>query len=302
MDRPRLIVLRPTLFCLTSEKNWRVADDIMAEPTLDAPSRADLAAQAWAEVCELLDLQLSPLGMRAIDALSPILGDAVVDIGCGAGQTVLQLAERVGPEGRVIGVDVAPRLLDLAKRRADGLRQVSILKADAQTVELPSQSADGIFSRLGVMAFVDPLAAFSNFQRMLKPWGRLAFVCWRALEENELDLMPLRATGLETMVDPTPFSLADAGYLRATLKAAGFEDVTLRANDEQVSSGSLEAMATVLLRVGPLGKILRENPDLRVSAEPRLRAALADREEHGAVALRAATWIVTARRGDERSA
>lgn len=166
---------------------------------------------------------------------------------------------------------------------------------------LPDQSADGVFSRFGVMAFADPLAAFSNFQRILKPSGRLAFVCWRALEENELDLLPLRAAGLESIVDPTPFSFADAGFVCATLEAAGFEDVTVQANDERVSSGNLEDMATVLLRVGPLGKILRENPSLRMSAGPRLRAALADHEVHGAVALRAATWIVSARPGARRS-
>ncbi len=267
----------------------------MTAPMPEAPTRADLAAQAWAEVCELLDLQLSPLGMRAIDALSPMLGDVVVDVGCGAGQSTLQLAERVGPEGHVIGIDVAHLLLGLASRRADRLPQVSFLQADAQSINLPGQSVDGIYSRFGVMAFANPLAAFSNFRRVLKPSGRLAFVCWRALDDNELDLLPLRATGLETMADPAPFSLADAEFLRVTLQAAGFEDVTVQATDERVSSGSLEAMATVLLRVGPLGRILRENPGLRTAAEPRLRAALADCEEHGAVALRAATWIVTAR-------
>ena len=267
----------------------------MTEPMPEAPTRADLAAQAWAEVCELLDLQLCPLGVRAIDALSPMLGDVVVDVGCGAGQSTLQLAERVGPEGRVIGIDIARLLLDLASCRADGLPQVSFLQADTQSIDLPSQSVDGIYSRFGVMQFANPLAAFSNFRRVLKPSGRLAFVCWRALEDNELDLLPLQATGLEAMADPAPFSLSDAGFLRMTLQAAGFEDVTVQANDERVSSGSLEAMATVLLRVGPLGRTLRENPDLRTNAEPRLRAALADCEEQGAVALRAATWIVTAR-------
>ncbi|HEY2049039.1 MAG TPA: methyltransferase domain-containing protein [Caulobacteraceae bacterium] len=267
----------------------------MAKLALDARSRADLAAQAWVDVYELLDLQLSPLGMHAIEALAPAVGDTVVDVGCGAGQSVLQLAKRVGAEGRVIGVDIVRRVLDLAKRRALGLQQVSFLEADAQSVELPDQYADGVFSRFGVMAFADPIAAFSNFRRILKPTGRLAFVCWRALEENELDLLPLRAAGLESVADPTPFSFADAGVLHATLEAAGFEDVNIRANDERVSSGSLEAMVTVLLRVGPLGRILRENPDLRAGAEPRLRAALADHEVRGQVALRAATWVVTAR-------
>ena len=266
----------------------------MTEPALDAPGKAALAARAWVEVSELLDLQLAPLGIRAIDALGPAPGDVVIDIGCGAGQSTLQLAERVGATGRVVGVDIAGPLLDLAMRRAADLPQVSFLKADAQCLDLPDQSADGIYSRFGVMALADRQAAFANFRRLLKPSGRLAFVCWRALEANELDLMPLQATGLEAMADRTPFSFADTDFLCTMLRGAGFDDIMVQASDEAVSSGSLDAMATVLLRVGPLGRILRENPGLKAEAEPKLRAALADHEEHGAVALRAATWIVTA--------
>jgi SAM-dependent methyltransferase len=122
------------------------------------------------------------------------------------------LAERVGLNGRVIGVDIARVSLDLARRRAlIGFSQVSFLEADAQSLNLPDQSADGIFSRFGVMAFTDPLAAFSNFHRILKPSGKLAFVCWRALQDNELDLLPLRTAGLEAMADPVPTTTAPAG-------------------------------------------------------------------------------------------
>jgi SAM-dependent methyltransferase len=67
-----------------------------------------LHSEAWAEAHELIDLQLSPLGLRAIEALGLGLGNIALDIGCGAGQTLLQLAERVGAEGRVIGVWSAP--------------------------------------------------------------------------------------------------------------------------------------------------------------------------------------------------
>ena len=267
----------------------------MTKPTLDVSEKAALTAQAWVEVCEFLDLQLSPLGMRAISGLSPASGDIVVDIGCGAGQSTLQLAGHVGAEGAVIGVDIAVPLLNLARHRAAHIPQVTFVQADAQRLDLPDQSADGIFSRFGVMAFVDPLAAFTNFRRILKPLGKLAFVCWRELEANELDHMPLQATGLKAMADPTPFSFADAEYLRTMLRAAGFDTITVQASDDAVSSGSLDAMATVLLRVGSLGRILRENPDLRTEAEPKLRAALADHEQDGLVKLRAATWIVTAR-------
>jgi SAM-dependent methyltransferase len=250
----------------------------MSRPTHHPhPEAHALAAQAWADHYERLDLQLAPLGFRAIEALSPKPGEAIVDVGCGAGQTVLQLAQRVGADGRVIGVDIAPSLLNLARRRAE-----------------PEQSIDGFFSRFGVMALADPIGAFSNFRRMMRPSGRLAFVCWRALSENELDLLPLRAAGLEAMVDPTPFSFADPDRVRTILKAAGFHRIDIEAYDEPVSSGDLDATAAVLLSVGPLGKILRENPELLPEAEPRLRAALGARGPRSHVALTAATWIVTA--------
>lgn len=255
----------------------------------------DLAARAWAEVADLLDLQLSPLGLRAIEALSPQIGETALDVGCGAGQSVLQLADRVGPGGRVTGVDVAPTLLEVARRRAVGRSQVDFIECDALGLALPERSIDCVFSRFGVMAFRDPVAAFSNFRRMTRPSGRLAFVCWRSLDENELDLLPLRAAGLEGSADPTPFSFADPGYIRTTLQTAGYRRVAIQAHDEMVSSGGLDAMIAVLMSVGSLGKIIREDPGMRAAAESRVRAALAEREDQAAVALNAATWVVTAR-------
>jgi len=261
-----------------------------------SPLRArNLAAEAWAEVAAFLDLQLSPLGLRAMEALAPRSGEVIIDVGCGAGQTVLQLAHRVGPEGRVIGVDIAPLLLGVARLRAEGLSQVSFIEGDAVGLDLSGASIDAFFSRFGVMAFPDPVAAFSNFRRMLKPTGRLAFVCWRSLEENELDLLPLRAAGLEHLLDPTPFSFEDPRYVRATLEKAGFKDIRISAHNQAVTSGDLDAMTTVLLKVGPLGRIVRENPELRLSAKTRVRAALATKGDPTRVALQAATWVVSAR-------
>jgi len=77
----------------------------------------NLGDEARAELAELIDLQMSPLGLTAMAGLAPSRGQAVLDVGCGAGQTILQLAERVGETGRVVGVDVAPRVLDVARAR-----------------------------------------------------------------------------------------------------------------------------------------------------------------------------------------
>ncbi|MGV1836179.1 class I SAM-dependent methyltransferase [Rhizobium rhizogenes] len=263
----------------------------------DISSPALLHAKAWAEAYELIDLQLSPLGLRAIETLDLGAGDIILDIGCGAGQTLLQLAERVGAEGRVIGVDVAPLLLEIASRRTEPLSQVRLIQADAQSLDLSSESTDAVFSRFGVMSFDDPVAAFANFRRILRPSGTLAFTCWRSLEDNELDHLPLSAAGLQSSVDESPFSFADPEYIRGILEAAGFEEIVIQSHDEKVSSGDLDAMSWVLLKVGPLGKIVRENPALRATAEPLLRKALAALGDPSRVELLASVWIVTARAG-----
>jgi SAM-dependent methyltransferase len=192
-------------------------------------------------------------------------------------------------------VDVAPSLLEIARRRTGPLSQMRLIQADAQSLDLPAESADAVFSRFGVMTFNDPVAAFANFRRILKPSGALASCCWRSLQENELDRLPLSAAGVQATVDESPFGFADPEHTRRTLEAAGCGEIIVQPHDEKVSSGDLDAMTWVLLKVGPLGKIVRENPALRATAEPRLREALAALGDPSRVRLSASVWIVTAR-------
>lgn len=263
--------------------------------TPPVPLSRSLHAQAWAEIYPLIDRQLSPLGLKAMEAITLSLGAVVLDIGCGAGQTLVQLAEIVGEGGRVIGIDVAGQLLTIAAERTQSLGNVTLVEADAQTIGLASGSVDAVYSRFGVMGFNDPPAAFANFRRMLKPGGKLAFVCWQTLSANELDHLPLSAAGLQGSDNDTPFSFADPRVIQDTLERAGFQGIEVRAHRELVSSGDLDAMTEVLLKVGSLGKIVRENPELRGDAEPRLRAVLVRRGNPAQVSLAASVWIVTAR-------
>lgn len=268
----------------------------------NAPSTSSrqLAAAAWAASWEQIDRQLSPLGLEAMEALGSVRDRVVLDVGCGAGQTLLQLAERVGRTGQVVGVDIAPLLLAVARRRVSRLAHVRVVEADAQVLNWPDGSVDAIYSRFGVMAFQNPAAAFANFRRILRPFGKLAFCCWRSLDENELDSFPLKAARLDVAVDETPFSLSDPRDVQDLLEGAGFDEIVIRPFDVPVSSGDLEAMTSVLLSVGTLGKIVRENPDLRQSAELRLRQALTARQSPDRVELRASVWVVSAK-GRERS-
>lgn len=227
-------------------------------------------------------------------ALDPKPGERILDVGCGAGQTCVQLAEAVGDAGEVVGVDIAPLLLGVARERAAARPNVSFIEGDAQTVRLPAGRFDAIFSRFGVMAFANPIVAFANLRGSLKPGARLAFVCWRSLADNDLDLTPLRAASLEGLADMTPFAFENPARIRDVLYAAGFDRVAIEPHDQQVGSGGLEAMLAVVLAVGPLGRILRESPQLREAAEPLVRQALAARDGPNGVTLKAATWIATA--------
>ena len=127
-------------------------------------------------------------------------------------------------------------------------------------------------------------------------------LAWRALEENPLDFLPLRAAAAHLPPQPAldsdgpgPFSFADADRVNDVLGRAGFGEIAIEARDEKVGSGDLEAMLAVCSRVGVLGKILRENPGLREAALPAVRSALAAHDGPDGVKLNAATWIVTAR-------
>ena len=245
------------------------------------PAVRNLGDEARADLAELIDLQMSPLGLAAMDALAPTDGQTVLDVGCGAGETILQLTDRVGETGRIIGVDVAPRVLEVARYRTAHLPHVTLLHGDAGSLALLDESLDGIYSRFGIMFFADPVKAFSNMRRMLKRRGRIGFVCWRSFDENELDVFPVKAAGLSIEVDTAPFSFENAEDIKNLLCSAGFDHANVEAHDSSASSGGTNEMLKVVTRVGALGMILRANPTLVPQVEPQVRAALAAREVGG---------------------
>jgi SAM-dependent methyltransferase len=262
----------------------------------------DVAGPSWAEFQEGLDRQVVPLGRQAMAALKPAPGERILDIGCGAGQTSLELAQAVGPGGAVLGVDLSEPLLAIARRRSAGVRGLDVAQGDAQTFAFEPAAYDGAFSRFGVMFFADPPAAFANVRRALKPGGRLAFVCWRAADENPIMRLPMEAAGSPLPPPsppepgaPGPFAFADPDRVRRILANAGFTAVELTPHDEKVGSGALETSVALALRIGPLGAALRENPALRDVVAPRVRAALAEHDGPDGPKLNAAVWIVTAR-------
>jgi SAM-dependent methyltransferase len=265
----------------------------------------ELGGPIWAELSPLLDRQIATIGDRAIAALAPRAGERLIDVGCGCGWTTIELAECVAPGGKVVGLDLSRPMLEVARNRAAaaGVAGVQFIEGDAQTWTFEPASFDGLYSRLGVMFFADPKAAFANFLRALKPGGRMAFACWRSLAENPWMTTPMAAAAIylppAPPVEPNapgPFAFADDARVRDILASAGFTEIAIARFDSQIGGNSLEDSLTLALRIGPLGARLRDNPEVAPSVVHAVREALAPCERDGAVWMDGGVWIVTARR------
>ncbi len=268
----------------------------------------DKASVTWTTFQERLDALFAPLTAIALDAAAAAPGERAIDVGCGCGATVLELARRVGASGHVLGLDVSGPMAARARERiaAAGLTNAEVQLSDAATCALPQDDTDLLFSRFGVMFFADPTAAFANLRRSMRSGGRLLFAAWRGLDDNPWFTLPLRAIqGLvppEPPADPNapgPLALADAERVRGILTAAGWRDVGAVRQDlpmRLAGPGQFDEAAEFATRVGPLARVLAEaDAELHARARQAVRQALMSHDGPEGVSLNASIWLVSAR-------
>ena len=231
--------------------------------------------------------------------------DHVLDVGCGTGQTTREAA-RMATAGSALGADLSAQMVDRAREfaQAEGLRNVTFERADAQVHRFPPKHFDLTISRFGTMFLDDPVAAFANIGRALRPAGRLVMMVWQGHERNEWAVaIHGSLEGFEGSVavapkGPDPFSLANPTTVEGILDAAGFADVTFTDVHEPVYYGPDVAAALDWVRSFTCTNdvLKRLDPVAAERALGRLRETLAARASGDGVWFDSRAWIVTARR------
>lgn len=264
------------------------------------------AARAWADHHAPIDRFFGGLTRAALDIAAPQVGERVLDIGCGAGTTVLELAARVGPGGHVLGADISERSVARAQERiaAAGLRHAEVILADVSAHAFAPNSFDLAFSRFGVMFFADPTTAFANVRWAMKPGGRLALAVFRTAAENPWTVSPLAA--VQHMLPPQAaaeelpmFTWADPGRVRRILEGAGFQHVAMTPLDPAMQfagpDGAREA-AELAMMIGTLPRtMLGISAQQREAVQAALEAFFRGHDGPSGIVLPGALWVMQAR-------
>lgn len=240
--------------------------------------------------------------------IGDVAGKSVLEIGCGAGALTLPLAAAVGEAGRVVAVDIAEPMLDAVRQRVAerGLRNVALHLGDAQVFDFEPAAFDVAASRMGVMFFADPTAAFRNLGEALKPGGRLCFACWGPLAENrhwlvsyDVAVKHLGPPAPAPAHQPSPLAFADPDYVRGMLAAAGFAGIAVERAHPTIIGGSAEEEARQALAMGPTARLIEEKKpaeEVRAAIAHDVAAAYAAVADGGEVRLPGTIFLVTARR------
>lgn len=256
----------------------------------------------WLGAYERIQRGIAGFSEIALGAADAQPGERAIDVGCGTGGTTVELAAAVDAEGHVLGVDISEPLIGAA--RARGLGNATFEVADATTYAFEPASFDLVFSRFGVMFFADPVAAFGNIRRALKPSGRLVFLCWRTPGENPWAAVPMRAAQpfLPPMARPGPedpgqYSFGDRNRVERILTAAGFNDLSIEPVDLMMNQG--KDIPDVLDRIADFGPLARAFKDVAPEQVEKAKAAIAEALKPHATAdgvrLAGACWLTRAR-------
>ena len=225
----------------------------------------DMARRWLANETEMEMIASAPTALLRA-AVGPRPGQRLLEVGCGGGALAIRLAESVAPGGTVVAIDISAPLLARATQRASGQANLELRRADAQVADLPQASFDTVLSNFGIMFFDDPVAAFVNLRRTLKPAGRLIFVCFGPVAGNVWFSLPRAAAVARLGAPPSPpahapgpMAFSDTAHVTGLMRSAGFVDTRAEAHRlDWVHPGGPAAAARLAIQLGPAAFVLRQ--------------------------------------------
>ncbi|HEV7992346.1 MAG TPA: class I SAM-dependent methyltransferase [Gemmatimonadaceae bacterium] len=257
----------------------------------------------WVESQKTMDQMFAPIEALLAEAVVAGSPGTVLDVGCGTGATTLAVAQRLGADGRCVGVDISEAMIDAARARAEraGMPAQFVL-ADAETHPFEPSSFDAIMSRFGVMFFDDSIRAFANLRRAARRGARLRLVAWRSPEENPFMTTAERAAaplmpGLPPRVPDAPgqFAFADDGRVRRILDESGWADIDIQPIDVECTLPESE-LTRYATRFGLVGRALEAaDEETRTRVVAAVRAAFEPFVQGAEVRYVAACWMIAAR-------
>jgi SAM-dependent methyltransferase len=198
-------------------------------------------------------------------------------------------------------------MLGAAQRQVDGsgARNVTLVLGDAQVHSFEPNAFDVATSRMGVMFFADPVAAFTNIRGALKPGGRLIFACWAPITENrhwlisyDIALRHLGPPAASPGHQPGPLAFADPDYVRGILSAAGFVDIAIERAHPTIIGGTADEEARQALMMGPTARLIEAKQPAEATRQriaQEIAAAFATEASGGPIRLPATVFLVSAR-------
>ncbi len=257
------------------------------------------AGRAWVEAQNVLDDMFSKIAGYLAQQAVQLGARRVLDVGCGAGATTLQIAEATG---ECLGVDISAPLIEQARQRAarSGLAAEFVLD-DAQTHGFEQARFDLVTSRFGVMFFKDPVAAFANLLGATRPGGAIRLVVWRSARENGFLTAAERAAEhmlpeLNRRQDGAvgPFAFADPDAVRPLLARAGWRNIAFEPVDFPACFAA-SALELYMTRLGAVGLVYQElEPALQTALLDCLRQAYAPYVIDDRICFTARCWVISA--------
>jgi len=223
---------------------------------------------------------------------TPKRGERVLDVACGTGVVARLVAQRVGPSGTVVGFDLNPGMLTVARAlpQPHGA-QIEWREGNVSAIPLPDVAFDLVLCQQGLQFFPDRPAALREMRRVLVPGGRLALSVWRSMEHTPA--FAALATALGRLIAPEaaaimqgPFALGSAEDLRTLIIGAGFGDVIVQPAAKALRFPSSEEFVRLYVAATPLaGVVAKASDDTRAALVAEVSAALKSSVDHQGLAF-----------------